>query len=91
MFSLYIFLQLGSTKIEFAEIYWPDFNIWHLLIAVFKYQRCYHTLKSIKSKQNRIIDENCSTNDMDARNQFIDNVNRHRLSKFEEYASYLAS
>lgn len=45
---MFFFFQLSSTVIYFTNILWPEFTIWHLLSAIFYYQRHYNTLQSLK-------------------------------------------
>lgn len=40
-FSDFMLWQIGKSVVFFSDLYWPEFNIWHLLVVVFKYQRAY--------------------------------------------------
>lgn len=62
MFSVHNFqdrfklFQTPATVYYFTNALWPEFTLWHLLAAVFYYQRCYYRTLVIKSHfQNKTV------------------------------------
>jgi len=49
-FSDFLLWQASSSITYFAEILWPEFDFWHLLLAVFYYQRNFYMLKSLTER-----------------------------------------
>lgn len=78
--SDFLLWQTAYSKIFFADVFWPEFSIWHLLAIVFKYQRCYNKL---------IYHSKCITENLNQRKQeFLSKVELHRLAKLKQYLSY---
>ncbi|KAG8230492.1 hypothetical protein J437_LFUL013534 [Ladona fulva] len=48
-FSDFLLWQLSFSYVYFTEVLWPEFTIWHLLAAVFHYQRNYRHIEEIQS------------------------------------------
>lgn len=42
--------QSAFSHLYFTDVLWPDFTAWHLLAAVFHYQRTYTQLAEIRSQ-----------------------------------------
>lgn len=42
--------QSAFSHLYFTDVLWPDFTAWHLLAAVFHYQRTFSKLAEIRSQ-----------------------------------------
>lgn len=71
-------LQVSCSCIYFTDVLWPDFKIWHLLAAVFYYQRCYQDLEDVSHMENQseLISSSLQTNHVE---EYIESVNKQRL------------
>lgn len=79
--SDFLLWQISNTQIYFTEVLWPEFSVWHLLAAIFKYQRQYNTM--IAFEKNRFKTK-CSNN---ARvESFLNDLQLKRLRQLEVYA-----
>ncbi|XP_011499815.1 PREDICTED: dehydrodolichyl diphosphate syntase complex subunit DHDDS [Ceratosolen solmsi marchali] len=47
-FSDFLMWQTSYTCIYFTKVFWPEFNAWDLIYAVFYYQRCYSDMVKMK-------------------------------------------
>ncbi|XP_071444957.1 dehydrodolichyl diphosphate synthase complex subunit DHDDS [Hetaerina americana] len=47
-FSDFLLWQLSYSCVYFTDVLWPEFSIWHLLAAIFYYQRSYVDVQGIK-------------------------------------------
>lgn len=75
--SDFLLWQCSNSQLYFAEVLWPEFNIWDLMACVFKYQRdC-----GFKNKHKKEI--NCNS---DRVQRFVDHVNNKRIAQLEIYA-----
>lgn len=57
-FSDFLLWQLSYSYIYFTDVLWPEFSIWHLLAAVFHYQRNYDHIQRIKTLHKSCEDQN---------------------------------
>ncbi|CAG9857006.1 unnamed protein product [Phyllotreta striolata] len=77
--SDFLLWQISNTELCFTNVLWPEFNIWHLLGFVFKYQRsrCLQDVyKANKPQPNR----NHRTQ------SFVKSFERKRIQQLELYA-----
>ncbi|XP_060523236.1 dehydrodolichyl diphosphate synthase complex subunit DHDDS [Cylas formicarius] len=80
--SDFLLWQSSNTTIYFAEVLWPEFTFYHLMAAVFKYQRSYsdrvrfltHTEKVKESYNGRV-------------QSFLEKLRQRRISELKVYAS----
>lgn len=73
-FSDFLLWQVWNTDVCFTEVLWPEFSIWHLLAAVFHYQRCCSDLKKFKLPiQNEERSEKAET--------FLNDLKENRMSR----------
>ncbi|XP_050308633.1 dehydrodolichyl diphosphate synthase complex subunit DHDDS [Anthonomus grandis grandis] len=77
--SDFLLWQCANSQIFFAEVLWPEFNIWHLLQGVFYYQR---GLRSMQMKE----DPNVQEENFRIR-KFVSDLNERRWRQLEIYAS----
>ncbi|XP_054272030.1 dehydrodolichyl diphosphate synthase complex subunit DHDDS-like [Macrosteles quadrilineatus] len=47
--SDFLLLQTAYSYLYFTDVLWPNFTAWHLLAAVFHFQRAYPTLLKVRS------------------------------------------
>jgi len=47
--SDFLLLQMAYSYLYFTDVLWPNFTAWHLLAAVFHYQRAYPHLQRIRA------------------------------------------
>ncbi|KAL1494438.1 hypothetical protein ABEB36_010037 [Hypothenemus hampei] len=77
--SDFLLWQTSRSQIQFAEVLWPEFGIWHLLGCIFKYQRGCMEL---------IIEEEESEDAMSERvKEFLDELSVKRWRQLEIYAT----
>lgn len=77
--------QLGGTELHFTNVLWPEFNLWHLLMAVFLYQRKYYSLKAINTEKLQ-SEQNANTTNIIRRLDFIEGK-KNWLTQLETYAT----
>lgn len=77
--SDFLLWQASNSQICFSEVLWPEFNIWHLLGCIFKYQRGCMALKGNMIEGS--IEENPRVQ------TFLDELGERRLKQLEIYAS----
>lgn len=78
-FSDFLMWQNSSTCVYFANILWPEFNVWDLLRAIFYYQRCYSDLKKNSTMHNM----KCMT-PTTRLSAYIDKLHKQRLNNLEK-------
>ncbi|XP_076271991.1 dehydrodolichyl diphosphate synthase subunit [Rhynchophorus ferrugineus] len=79
--SDFLLWQISNTQVYFTEVLWPEFSIWHLLAAIFKYQRQYNAMVTFEKDRFK---PKCSEN---ARvESFLNNLQLKRLRQLEIYA-----
>ncbi|KAF7989469.1 hypothetical protein HCN44_008143 [Aphidius gifuensis] len=82
-FSDFLLWQISHSYIYFANVLWPEFNIWNLLTAVFHYQRSYDDLNKSESKKysyNQTVFSTCA-------NKYVNNLHDKRHIILENLAS----
>lgn len=72
--SDFMLWQASSSVTYFTKVLWPDFDYWHLLLAVFFYQRDCLTAASIKGLTNN--NAKTATLDDTAEQRFVDAIDR---------------
>uniref|UniRef100_A0A1B6DEP7 Alkyl transferase n=2 Tax=Clastoptera arizonana TaxID=38151 RepID=A0A1B6DEP7_9HEMI len=55
--SDFLLWQTAYSYLYFTDVLWPDFTAWHLMAAVFHYQRAFKQLEEAK-KQKKIFNHN---------------------------------
>lgn len=50
--SDFLLWQTGLTHLFFTKVLWPQISLWHVLAAVFHYQRHHHTLQHLRREEN---------------------------------------
>lgn len=83
-FSDFLLWQITSTQVYFADVLWPEFNLWHLLAAVFNYQRNYAQMCSVRDAKRR-LETKYSHSQNDRVNAFLDQLHQKRLRMLETY------
>nr|XP_022918026.1 dehydrodolichyl diphosphate synthase complex subunit Dhdds [Onthophagus taurus] len=76
-FSDFLLWQSWNSLIYFTDILWPEFSIWHLLGAVFQYQR--------QSRNSECLNKDYNECNEKVKN-FLDNVDEKRWAQLELYA-----
>lgn len=60
--SDFLLWQSAFSYLYFTDVLWPEFTAWHLLAAVFHYQRAYSQLSEVKKKFDLASTNQMSTN-----------------------------
>ncbi|XP_046404463.1 dehydrodolichyl diphosphate synthase complex subunit DHDDS isoform X2 [Ischnura elegans] len=71
-FSDFLLWQLSYSCVYFTDVLWPEFSIWHLLAAIFHYQRSYTGIQDIKNLHT------CESDVSDSASSFIAWLNQSR-------------
>lgn len=50
--SDFLLWQTTHTYIHFTDVLWPDFTLWHLLVAVFRYQRSFQQIEAARTSSS---------------------------------------
>lgn len=82
-FSDFMLWQITSSQVCFAEVLWPEFCIWHLLAAVFNYQRHYSTMQTVRSAQAMLEVKRPTSPRV---TKFLEHLNRCRMEQLQSYA-----
>ncbi|XP_044740541.1 dehydrodolichyl diphosphate synthase complex subunit DHDDS-like [Chrysoperla carnea] len=83
--SDFLLWQLGGTELHFTNVLWPEFNLWHLLMAVFLYQRKYYSLQAIHTEKLQ-SEQNANATNIIRRLDFIEGK-KNWLTQLETYAT----
>lgn len=78
--SDFLLWQIPNTEIYFTDVLWPEFNIWHLLGCVFKYQRSYPYLQKYKAENQNEVK---ASKRVEA---FLDYLKQTDIAQFEIYS-----
>lgn len=78
-FSDFLLWQILNTNIFFAEVLWPEFNIWNLLACVFQYQRCCEDIKKVTPKHHKPLNSRVT--------EFLKNLEEKRLVQLKCYVN----
>lgn len=78
----FILLQVSCSCVYFTNVLWPDFTVWHLLAAVFYYQRCHHQLADAALLEKRSDEK--STHQGEG---FVDYVNQKREQWLSQHSN----
>ncbi|KAK7871918.1 hypothetical protein R5R35_009723 [Gryllus longicercus] len=58
--SDFLLWQTSSTCVYFSKVLWPEFSVWHMLTAVFHYQRNRQNIVRLKNFEESCSLESCS-------------------------------
>lgn len=74
----------AGAQIHFARVLWPEFSLWHLLAAVFNYQRRRGQLEAVRAAQTSLL-----PHPEPARERrtcaFLDHLQQRRLQQLHSY------
>ncbi|XP_066999447.1 dehydrodolichyl diphosphate synthase complex subunit DHDDS isoform X2 [Anabrus simplex] len=83
--SDFLLWQISCSCIYFTKVLWPEFTFWHMLAAVFYYQRCKEDLVDInRFEANVSAPSNCRID------TFLTELNAYRTAKSEEVGQVVA-
>lgn len=72
------FLQTPATVFYFTKALWPEFSLWHLLAAVFFYQRSFYKSMLVKS---HLRDQATSLLNSERVDKFLAKVEKNRYEE----------
>lgn len=80
--SDFLLWQVSCSCVYFTDVLWPDFTVWHLLAAVFYYQRCHQQLKDAALLERRSNEKPTNQGE-----DFVDYVNLKRRQWLSQHAN----
>lgn len=87
-FSDFLLWQTQATTFYFTEALWPEFTLWHLLGAIFHYQRCQMKISSIKEHLNS---NKLTFQDNPRVQKFLRKLQQRRIDELKEMQNYTKS
>lgn len=76
--SDFLLWQISCSCIYFTGVLWPDFTVWHLLAAVFYYQRSYHNVEDVRQLESESEVTTSPSLQTSQAEEYIDSVNHQR-------------
>lgn len=84
-FSDFLLWQTQASVFYFTEALWPEFTLWHLLGAIFHYQRCQFQTSLVKSHLNS---SKITFQDNQKVEKFLKHVEQRRLEQLKEMQKF---
>lgn len=85
-YSDFLLWQVSCSCVYFTNVLWPDFTLWHLLGAVFYYQRSYQNMQIVRELENQ-CSENIAPAELSYQvDEFVEKVNEKRLHWLSQHA-----
>lgn len=82
-FSDFLLWQITNTQVYFADVLWPEFNIWDMLGAIFYYQRQLPKMIDVKNTQKALNEDLQTVNSRTG--HFLNQLEEKRWNILESY------